>query len=81
LADQYNCIPQPGTAQKLEAISGWLLPRLAYRQFGGWSSLIATQVVDSGGGQAAERWYEIRNPGPGAVLYQQGTYAPDGTAR
>src|SRR6185503_10319230 len=38
-------------------------------------------TVGAPGASAAPRWYEIRNPGDSPVVYQQGTYAPDGDFR
>ncbi|HVG00938.1 MAG TPA: hypothetical protein VND68_13950, partial [Chloroflexia bacterium] len=54
------CIPQPGTAQDLEAIADRLMHRLVYRNFGTHESLVANHTVDAGGGRAGIRWYEIR---------------------
>ncbi len=76
-----DCIAQPGVAQKLDAISDRLMHRLAYRNYGDHESLVVTQNVDAGGGQAGVRWYELRSPGNAPSVYQQGTYAPDATSR
>jgi subtilase family serine protease len=73
-----NCIPQPGTTTKVDAISDRLMYRLQYRNFGTHETLIVNQTVDADGSDhAGIRWYEIRNPGTAPVIYQQGTYAPD----
>ncbi len=77
-----NCIPQPGTSQKLDAIGDRLMYRLAYRNFGDHESLVLNHTVDAGSGRAGVRWYEVRDPGGTPVIYQQGTYAPsDGLHR
>jgi hypothetical protein len=55
--------------------------RLAYRNFGDHESLVGNFTVDVGSWQAGVRWYEIRNPGAGATLFQEGTYAPGTVSR
>lgn len=73
-----NCIPQPGTARKLDTLSDRLMYRLAYRNFGTHESLVVNHTVDTdGSNHAGIRWYEIRNPGGTPYIYQQGTLAPD----
>jgi subtilase family serine protease len=73
-----NCIPQPGTAAKVDAISDRLMYRLQYRNFGTHESLVVNHTVDANGADhAGIRWYEIRSPGSVPVIHQQGTYAPD----
>ena len=74
------CIAQPGTSQQLDSLGDRLMHRLAYRNFGGYETLVLNHSVDNGG-PAALRWYEIRNPGGTPIVYQQGTYAPDATSR
>jgi hypothetical protein len=76
-----DCIPQPGTTEKLDAISDRFMFRLAYRNFGTHRSLVANHTVDAGTNKAGIRWYEIRNPGTGATIHQQGTYSPDANHR
>jgi hypothetical protein len=86
-----TCIPQLGTTQQLDSIGDRLMYRLAYRNFGDHESLVATHSVNPGGGRrkksggssavSAVRWYEIRNPNGGPVLFQQGTYSPDTNSR
>ena len=73
-----NCIPQPGTTATVDAMSDRLMYRLQYRNFGDHESLVVNHTVDADGADhAGIRWYEIRNPGIVAGIYQQGTYAPD----
>ena len=76
-----HCISQPNTNDKLDGLSDRPMYRLAYRNFGAFSTMVVNHTVDVGGGQAGVRWYEIRNPGPNATVYQQGTYAPDSNSR
>ncbi len=77
-----NCIPQPGTTSRLDAIADRLMNRLAYRNFGSHESLVVNHTVDADGtDHAGIRWYELRSPGDTPVLFQAGTYAPDGDHR
>jgi hypothetical protein len=82
-----TCIPQPGTAQKLDSLADRLMYRLAYRHFGdGHEALVVNQSVKVSGTKRSEvdgvRWYEIRQPNGAPVVNQQATYAPsDGVSR
>jgi hypothetical protein len=71
-----NCVPQPGTSQKLDGITDRLMYRLAYRNFADHETLLVNHTVDAGSGRAGVRWYEIRISGGAASAYQQGTFAP-----
>ncbi|GAC1353944.1 MAG: hypothetical protein NVSMB42_10970 [Herpetosiphon sp.] len=73
------CIPQLGSADRLDGIGDRLMHRLAYRNYGDHAALALSHAVDAGGGQAGQRWYEIRNPHGVPSIYQQGTYAPADT--
>jgi Bacterial Ig domain len=73
------CIPQPG-GQSLDSLADRLMYRLAYRNFGDHESLVVNQSVTAGT-SVGVRWYEIRNPLTGPLIYQQGTFAPDPTYR
>ena len=72
-----ECIPQPGTTMKLDALGDRLMYRLAYRNFGDHASIVANHTVLTPSGTTGVRWYEVRNPGPAPTLFQQGTFAPD----
>jgi hypothetical protein len=74
-----NCIPQPGTTNKVDILSYRQRPtwRLAYRNFGTYEALVTNQSVEALPGVAGVRWYEIRRVGSQLSLFQQGTYAPD----
>src|SRR5262249_62241553 len=72
-----DCIPQPGTAQKLDAIRDRLMYRLAYRKFADHESLVANHTVLTASGNTGVRWYEVRSPNGTPTVYQQGTFAPD----
>src|SRR5262249_4737136 len=77
-----SCIPQPGTAQRLDAIGDRVMNRLQYRNFGDHETLVTNHTVDAdGSGHAGVRWYELRRGGGAWAIYQQGTYAPDGDHR
>ncbi|MGV8040080.1 MAG: choice-of-anchor J domain-containing protein [Thermoanaerobaculaceae bacterium] len=73
-----DCIPQPGTTQKLDDIDGRLMHRLAYRNFGSHQSLVASMTVGASG-RAGVWWGEIRDTGSGWSLFQDGVYAPSDT--
>jgi len=75
--DIRECIPQPGTTQKLDALGDRLMYRLAYRNFGDHESIVATHTVVAGTGNTGIRWYEVRSPNSAPTIYQQGTFAPD----
>jgi hypothetical protein len=73
-----NCIPQPGTANKIDILSYRQRPthRLAYRNFGTHESLVTNQSVEAATSMAGIRWWEVRSPNSNPVLYQDSTYAP-----
>ena len=74
-----NCIPQPGTTVKIDALADRLMYRLQYRNFGDHESLVTNHTVNVGSNRGAVRWYEVRNPSTTPVVYQQGTLAPADT--
>lgn len=78
-----DCIPQPGTTQKVDGITNRLMARLQYRNFADHQAMVINQTVDAdGANRAGVRWYELRNTGAGWSIFQQGTYAPvDGVHR
>ena len=39
-----NCIPQPGTTRKVDTLSNRLMHRVEYRNFGGWETMVTSQV-------------------------------------
>lgn len=76
------CVPQLGTSQQLDGIGDRLMYRLAYRNFGTHEALVVNHSVRTDAGNAAVRWYELRNPGAASpTIYQQGTYTPDSSHR
>ena len=77
-----DCIPQPGTTQRLDAIADGLMYRLQYRNFGTHQTLVVNHTVDADAtDHAGIRWYELRNTSTAWSIYQQGTHAPDGDHR
>jgi len=66
------CIPEPAPGEKVDGLADRVMFRLAYRNFGDHESLVVNHTV-AGGALGGVRWYEIRNPGPAATVYQQGT--------
>ncbi len=74
-----DCVPQPGTAEGLDAVSEWPMQRFAYRRFPGREVLLGNFTVDVGSDRAGIRWFELRNTGSGYTLFQQGTHAPGTT--
>ncbi len=82
-----TCIPQPNTKNKLDSLADRLMYRLAYRNIAGTESLVVNHSVSVGGNRRSQvvgvRWYELRAPNAtgGATVFQQGTFAPDSTAR
>ena len=77
-----NCIPQPGTANRIDHLGYRQRPlfRLAYRNFGTHESLVTNQSVSAGTGPngvvSGVRWWELRSPNSSPVIFQEGTYAP-----
>jgi hypothetical protein len=71
-ANTVACIPEPAPGEKVDGLSDRVMFRLAYRNFGDHESLVVNHTV-AGGALGGVRWYEIRNPGSAAAVYQQGT--------
>jgi len=67
---QAGSVPQKGTTQRLDALAGFSMYRLAYRNFGDHESLVTNHSV-SVNTRAAVRWYEFRNPAS-PTLFQSG---------
>ncbi|MFN3373974.1 MAG: carboxypeptidase regulatory-like domain-containing protein, partial [Chloroflexus sp.] len=77
-----DCIPQPGTTQKLDAISDRLMFSLQYRNFGTHESMVVNHTVDvDNTDRAGIRWYELRKTSSTWSIHQQGTYSPDSADR
>ncbi|MGH9468666.1 MAG: hypothetical protein ACRD1Y_15055 [Terriglobales bacterium] len=77
-----NCVPQLNSHSYLDSQGDKLMQRLVYRNWDGHQSVLAEDSVDTSADTGGVRWYEFRLNGQGEpVLYQQGTYAPDGHYR
>ena len=74
LGNIWNCMPQPGTTQKLDPIREPLHYPFQYRNFGDHQSLVGTFVADTDGtDHAGMRWFELRKTGANAwTLFQEG---------
>ena len=77
-----NCVPQPGTDQRLDAQGDKIMQRLVYRTIGDREFIVAAHSIATQAGGGGVRWYEFRlDKKRDPFLYQQGTYAPDGFYR
>src|SRR5436190_4692961 len=79
-----NCVPEPG-GSLLDGITGRLMFRLAYRNFGTAAvpneSLVGNYSVSSNG-VAGIRWFELKSVDSGPIsVAQESTYQPDTTWR
>lgn len=77
----WDDITQPGTSQKIDAVTGIFMYRAQYRRFDGYNVVMLCHTVDvDGANRAAVRWYELRDENDGNwYIYQQGTYSPTTT--
>jgi hypothetical protein len=76
-----SCVTQPDTERRLDVQGDKIMQRLVYRKVGNQESIVAAHSVATqhGGGV---RWYEFRlDEKRDPVLYQEGTYAPEGFYR
>lgn len=71
-----NCVPQPGTTQKLDSLADRLMYRLAYRNFGDHDSLVVNHSVATNN-TGGVRWYELQNPNGSVTVAQQSTFSPN----
>ncbi len=77
-----SCVPQPDTERRLDVQGDKIMQRLVYRKVGGHESILAAHSIYTQGGGGGVRWYEFRlDKKRDPVLYQQGTYAPEGFFR
>lgn len=82
LGPNFQNITQKGTNQKLDGIPGVLMYRAQFTNWVDHNTIMLSHVVDvDGDDKAGVRWYELRDQKDGDwEIYQQGTYAPQGTA-
>lgn len=80
------CIPQPGTAQRLDSLADRLMYRLSYRNLGTREALVINHSVATGG-VSGIRWYELQNVtgqtmnSATPTVRQQGTFSPSADFR
>jgi hypothetical protein len=55
-----NCVPQPGTKQRLDVQGDKLMARLVYRRIGDRESLVGAHSVKTAAAGGGIRWYEFR---------------------
>ncbi len=82
-AGSRDCIPQQGGSVELDASArGVIMYPLVYRNFQTYHTLAFNHTVDVDGfDRAGISWYEVRNPGPNASLFQQGILSGTGDQR
>ncbi len=80
-----DCVPQPGTSNRIDALFNRALRQLHYRATEATESMVLNQVVDAGGGIGGIRWWELFRDnaveGVSWTLRQDSTYSPDTTYR
>ena len=76
-----QCITQPGTTTKVEALHEKVMNQPIYRRFGAYEGIVLSHVVDKGSNISGIRWYELRKTTGNWSVYQQSTYSPDNTHR
>ena len=76
-----QCITQPGTSTKVEALHQKIMNQPIYRNFAGYEGIVMSHVADKGSNISGVRWYELRKTTGNWGVYQQSTYAPDNTHR
>ncbi len=84
--NSFDCIPQPGTTQALDAIGEWPMFRFQYRNHGDHESLVGNFTADmdtsAGSDHAGIHWFELRRIGTGSwSIFNEGNYAPDANER
>ena len=81
-AGPFDCVPQLGVVDRLDAISDRLMFRNAYRRFPDGRESLLNNFTVSANSVAGIRWFELRRRLPGNwTLRQQRTYQPDSTWR
>ncbi|MEI8058665.1 MAG: T9SS type A sorting domain-containing protein [Ferruginibacter sp.] len=76
-----QCINQPGSTIKVEALHQKIMNQPIYRNFGSYEGIVLSHVVDKGTNISGIRWYELTKTTGNWGVNQQSTYAPDNTHR
>lgn len=78
----FNNITQPGTTQRLDAVSQIFYFRAQHTRWPDHNAVVLCNVVNIGNQRAGIRWYELRDANDGNwSIFQQGTWAPDNANR
>ena len=80
-ASRAQCINQPGTTVKLEALDQRIMNQPVYRNFGSYEGIVFCNAVDNGINVSGIRWYEMIKTTGNWSIRQQSTYSPDNTHR
>jgi len=75
----WSNIPQPGTTQKLDAVSTVLMFRAQYRNFSGTEKIVCAHTIAETSDEGAIRWYILERTGGTWSIDQQSTYNPGGS--
>ena len=77
-----NCLSQPGTNQKIDALTHYIGWRAQYRNFGSYETLLVSFTTDVAVDQAGVRWVEMRQSAASSWgVHQEGTVSLDGDSR
>lgn len=75
-----NCVPQPGTTQRLDPLREIVMQPLQYRKNGATEVLVGALTVDGNGADlATPYWFELRRSSSGWTFRQGGRYIPSAT--
>lgn len=78
----WDCVPQPGTGQKLDPLREPIMHRLQYWNHGAYQTLVGNYTVDATGGDiAGVRWFELRKTSGPWTIFNEGTYSPNSVYR
>jgi hypothetical protein len=80
-ATRGQCINQPGSTVKVEALHQKIMNQPVYRNFGSFEGIVMSHVVDKGTNISGVRWYELQKTTGNWGINQQSTYGPDATHR
>lgn len=78
-----DCIAQPGTTVKLDALTNRPMSRLQYRNFGDREAMVVNQSVNASikKPRAGIRWWELSRTGGDWNVRQKSTFSPNLTNR
>ena len=77
-----NCLSQPGTDQKIDALPHYIGWRAQYRNFGSYETLLVSFTTDVAVNRAGVRWVEMRKTAVSSWgVHQEGTVSLDTDSR